>query len=90
MEISSCLYDMETNRKLEYDYVRTNIDIRPHQSSIKYKYTYITRSAFKKRRGWCLVKMNVQLLTQFIEVCLLIRPSIQLVWNFAQGSFLEK
>ena len=31
-------------------------------------------SAFKKRRDWCLVKMNVQLLTQFIEVCLLIRP----------------
>ena len=29
-----------------------------------------TRSAFKKRRGWCLVKMHVQLLTQFIlEVC---------------------
>ena len=33
----------------------------------------LTRSAFKKRRG--LVKMNVQLLTQFIlEVCRLIRP----------------
>ena len=29
-----------------------------------------TRSAFKKRRGWCLLKMNVQLLTQFMpEVC---------------------
>ena len=34
-----------------------------------------TRSAIKKRRGWCLVKMNVQLLTQFLlEVCQLIRP----------------
>ena len=36
---------------------------------------HVIRSAFKKRRGWCLVKMNMQLLTQFIlEVCLLIKP----------------
>ena len=51
------------------------ISIKPYNKWLKRLNGGITRSAFKKRWGWCLVKMNVQLLTQFIlEVCQLIRP----------------